>query len=199
MNLVPRKSCFFFFPKKALSLSLDVKCDQRTHKKMMPQIIASIWRKSSYKVPRIIFRCYLLGDEPIILELFFYGSEGVIMGSIMGSQNITGSDYGSNISAMHSKIELKRLPSYKEILLSMDRFWLPLLALWSQHLAQDVEVTVWVPGINSKTNFNCWLLNCFIWQFHWSKILKGNRMFPTTAPLNECFQLHLEGNWTAKK
>jgi hypothetical protein len=28
----------------------------------------------------------------------FYGFEGVIMGLIMGSQNIMGSDYGSNIS-----------------------------------------------------------------------------------------------------
>ncbi len=27
------------------------------------------------------------------------GSRGVIIGSIMGSQNIMGSDYGSNISA----------------------------------------------------------------------------------------------------
>jgi hypothetical protein len=28
----------------------------------------------------------------------FYGFEGVILGSIMGSQNIMGSDYESNIS-----------------------------------------------------------------------------------------------------
>ncbi len=40
-----------------------------------------------------------MGDEPIIIEQFFYGFEGVIMGSIMGSQNIMGPDYGSNISA----------------------------------------------------------------------------------------------------
>jgi hypothetical protein len=35
-NLEPPSSCFFFNnngPKKALSLSLDVKCDQQTHKK----------------------------------------------------------------------------------------------------------------------------------------------------------------------
>ncbi len=31
-------------------------------------------------------------------RVVFYGFEGVIMGSIMGSQNIMGSDYGSNIS-----------------------------------------------------------------------------------------------------
>jgi hypothetical protein len=30
----------------------------------------------------------------------FYGFDGVFMGSIMGSQNIMGSDYGSNISAV---------------------------------------------------------------------------------------------------
>jgi hypothetical protein len=58
MNLGPPSSCFFFNsgPKKALSLSLDVKCDQQTHKKMMPPIMASISRKSSYnKVPITIF------------------------------------------------------------------------------------------------------------------------------------------------
>ncbi len=64
----------------------------------MPRIMASIARKSSYEVPIKIFRCYLLREKPIIIELFFYGFEGVIMGSIMGSQNIMGSDYGSNIS-----------------------------------------------------------------------------------------------------
>jgi hypothetical protein len=34
MNRVPPSSCCFFNsgPKKALSLSLDVKCDQQTHK-----------------------------------------------------------------------------------------------------------------------------------------------------------------------
>jgi hypothetical protein len=53
--------------------------------------MASISRKSSYKVPMIIFRCYIMGDEPIIIEQFSYGFEGVIMGSIMGSQNIMGS------------------------------------------------------------------------------------------------------------
>ncbi len=35
----------------------------------------------------------------------FYGFEGVFMGSIMGSQNIMGSDYGSNISAAKKKSE----------------------------------------------------------------------------------------------
>jgi hypothetical protein len=75
---------------------------------MIPPIMASISRKSSNKVPIIIFRCYIMGDDPIIIQQFFYGFEGVIMGSIMGSQNIMGSimgsqnimgsDYGSYIS-----------------------------------------------------------------------------------------------------
>ncbi len=60
--------------------------------------MASISRKSSYKVPIIIFSCYIMWDEPIIIEQFFYGFDGVITGSIMGSQKIMGSDYESNIS-----------------------------------------------------------------------------------------------------
>jgi hypothetical protein len=70
---------------------------------MMPSIMASISKESSTKVPIIIFRCYIMRDEPIIIEQFFYGLEGVIMGSIMGSQNIMGSDYGSNISDLVGK------------------------------------------------------------------------------------------------
>jgi hypothetical protein len=95
------KLSFFLqqWPQKgAFSLSLDVKCDQGTHKEMLPPIMASIFRKSSNIVPIIFLRCYLLGDEPIIIELF-YGFKGGFMGLIMGSQNIMGSDYGSNISA----------------------------------------------------------------------------------------------------
>jgi hypothetical protein len=65
---------------------------------MMPPISASISRKSSYKVPIIISRCYVMGDEPIMIEPLFYGFEGVIMDSIMGCQNIMGSDYGINFS-----------------------------------------------------------------------------------------------------
>jgi hypothetical protein len=44
MNLlVPPSSRFFFNsgPKKVLSPSLNVKCDQQTHKKIMPPIMAS--------------------------------------------------------------------------------------------------------------------------------------------------------------
>jgi hypothetical protein len=53
MNQMPPSSRFSFNsgPKIALSLSLDVKCDQQTHKKMMSPIMASIPRKSSNKVP----------------------------------------------------------------------------------------------------------------------------------------------------
>jgi hypothetical protein len=44
MNLVPPCSCFFFNsgPKKTLSLSLDVKCDQQTHEKLCLQL----WHQS---------------------------------------------------------------------------------------------------------------------------------------------------------
>jgi hypothetical protein len=49
----------------------------------------------------------LLGDEPIKMEGFFMGSRGVFMGSIMESENITGSDYGSNISDKKEK-KMKR-------------------------------------------------------------------------------------------
>jgi hypothetical protein len=45
-------------------------------KKMMPPYMASISRISSNKVHIIIFRCYLLGDEPIIIEQFSMGSRG---------------------------------------------------------------------------------------------------------------------------
>ncbi len=62
--------------------------------------MASISRKSSYKVLIIIVRCYIMGDEPVIIYQFFFGFKGVIMGSIMESQNIMGSDYGSNISVV---------------------------------------------------------------------------------------------------
>jgi hypothetical protein len=50
----------------------------------------------------------MMGDESIIIEQFFYGFEGVIIGSIMGSQNIMGSDDGSNISVLteHFNLEL---------------------------------------------------------------------------------------------
>jgi hypothetical protein len=49
---------------------------------MMPPIMASFSKKSSNKVPIIIFRCYIMGDEPIIIAVF-HGFEGVIMGLII--------------------------------------------------------------------------------------------------------------------
>jgi hypothetical protein len=68
MNLVPPSSCFFFNsgPKTVLFLSLNVKGDQQTRNKMMPPIMASISRKSFYKVCIIIFRSWIMGDERII-------------------------------------------------------------------------------------------------------------------------------------
>jgi hypothetical protein len=67
MNLGPPSSRFFFNSglKKARSLSLDVKCDQQTHKKMMPPIMASISRKSSNKVPIVIFQMLLAGRRTL--------------------------------------------------------------------------------------------------------------------------------------
>jgi hypothetical protein len=87
MNLGPPSSRFFFNsgPKKALSLSLDVKCVQHTHKKMMPPNMASISRKSSNKVPIIIFQMLLAGRRTHDNRAFFYGFKGVFMGLIMGS------------------------------------------------------------------------------------------------------------------
>jgi hypothetical protein len=46
--------------------------------KNVPPIMASIKKKSSNKVPIIIFRCYIMGDEPIIIEQFFMGSRGLL-------------------------------------------------------------------------------------------------------------------------
>jgi hypothetical protein len=81
MNLVPRSSRFFFNsgPKKALSLSLDVKCDQQSHKNMMPSIMASISRKSSNKVPITILQMLLAGRRTHKNKAFFYGFEGFFM------------------------------------------------------------------------------------------------------------------------
>ncbi len=96
------KLSFFFNsgPKKVLSLSLNVKGDPQTHKKNDASNYGINLKISSYKVPIIIFRCYIMGDEPIIIQQFFFsnGFKGVIMGSIMGSQNIMGSDYGRRVS-----------------------------------------------------------------------------------------------------
>ncbi len=58
---------------------------------MTPPIKASISRKSSNKVHMIIFQMLLAGRQTHNDRAFF-------MGLIMGSQNIMGSDYGSNIS-----------------------------------------------------------------------------------------------------
>jgi hypothetical protein len=74
MNLAPPSSCFFFNsgPKKELPLSLDVKCDQQTHKKIMPPIMASISRKSSNKVPITIFQMLLAGRQTHKNKVFLW-------------------------------------------------------------------------------------------------------------------------------
>jgi hypothetical protein len=79
MNLGPPSSRFFFNsgPKKALSLSLNVKCDQRTHKKVMPPIMASISRKSSNEVPKkIFFSDFTCWGRTHNNRAFFMGSRG---------------------------------------------------------------------------------------------------------------------------
>jgi hypothetical protein len=68
----------------------------------MPPIMASISRKSSKKRFHYNFQMSLAGRPTHNNRAFFYGFEGVFMGLIMGSQNIMGSDYGSNISVQVS-------------------------------------------------------------------------------------------------
>ncbi len=113
MILGPPSSYFLFNsgPKKALSLSLDVKCDQQTHKKKW---CLKLWHQSQEnhptKFPWQFFRCYLLADKPIKIKDFlwvrgrFYGfglwEVKILWVWIMGSQNVMGLDYGSNISVV---------------------------------------------------------------------------------------------------
>jgi hypothetical protein len=58
--------------------------------KMIPPIMASISRKSSNKVPIIIFRCYIMGDEPIIIEQFFLWVRGGYYGFDYGKSKYYG-------------------------------------------------------------------------------------------------------------
>jgi hypothetical protein len=80
MNLGPPSSCFVFNsgPKKPISLSLEVKCDQQTHKKMMPPIMASISRKSSNKVPITIFQMLLAGRRTHKNKAFLWVRRGFL-------------------------------------------------------------------------------------------------------------------------
>jgi hypothetical protein len=70
----------------------------------MPPIMASISRKSCKKVPIIFFQMLLAGRQTHKNKAFFMGSRGFLWGWIMGSQNIMGSDYGSNISGVRGAI-----------------------------------------------------------------------------------------------
>jgi hypothetical protein len=69
-------------------------------KKMMPPIMASISRKSSNKVSITIFQMLLAGRRTHKNKGFFLGLRGFLWVQIMGSQNVMGSDYGSNISEL---------------------------------------------------------------------------------------------------
>ncbi len=87
----------------------------------------------------MIFRCYIMGDEPIVIEQFFYGFEGVIMSSIMGSQNIMGSDYGSNISVfaiLQRKLPVWSVPKQNKVRPYLNRVYSslsPLNYLWQSN------------------------------------------------------------------
>ncbi len=56
--------------------------------------MASISRKQSNKVTIKNFQMLLAGRRTHNKRAVCYGFEGVFMGSIMGHQNIMGSDYG---------------------------------------------------------------------------------------------------------
>jgi hypothetical protein len=79
----------FFFnsgPKKPLSLSPDVKCDQRSHKKNDAS-------NDGINLKKIIQQ----SSHNNFSDVTWF--DGVCMGLIMGSQNVICLDYGSNISA----------------------------------------------------------------------------------------------------
>jgi hypothetical protein len=85
-------------PKKALFLSLDVNCDQQTHKKWCLQF----WHQCEQNYPTKSHNnsadvpCW--GIAPIDWSWFLLGSRGFLWVWIMGSQNVMSLGYGSNIS-----------------------------------------------------------------------------------------------------
>jgi hypothetical protein len=103
MNLVRPSSRFFFKngPKKARSLSLDVKCDQETHKKNDVSNYGINLKKIFQQSPKTILPMFFAGEFPHQIEaVFCWDREGFYgFGSYMGSQNVMGSDYGNIISA----------------------------------------------------------------------------------------------------
>jgi hypothetical protein len=100
MNLVPPNSHFFFNSgsKKTPFLSLDVKCDQQTHKNRCLQLwhqCQENYRTKSHNNSANV----LAGEFPHKIEAdLLLGSRGFLWVWIMGSQNVMGSGYGSNIS-----------------------------------------------------------------------------------------------------
>jgi hypothetical protein len=73
MNLVPPCSCFFFNigPKKVLSLSLDVKCDQHTHKKNYVSNYGIDVKKIIQRSPITILPMFFAGEFPHKIEAVF--------------------------------------------------------------------------------------------------------------------------------
>jgi hypothetical protein len=76
MNLVPPSSRFFFNsgPKKALSLSLDVKCDQQTHKRNYVICNYGInLKKITQQSSITILPMFFAGGFPQNIEAFLFG------------------------------------------------------------------------------------------------------------------------------
>jgi hypothetical protein len=67
---------------------------------MMFPSMASISRKSSKKVPITIFQTLLAGRHIHKNRAFFMGLRGFLWVWIIGSQNVMGLFYGSNISVL---------------------------------------------------------------------------------------------------
>ncbi len=80
MNLVPQSYRFFFNSgQKAFSLSLDVKCDQQTHKKNNVSNYGINIKKIIQQSPITILPIFLAGfDSPVRLRLFFAGFDSPI-------------------------------------------------------------------------------------------------------------------------
>ncbi len=140
MNLAPPRSRFSstVAPKRRF-LSLDVKCDQQTHKNDLSNHGINL-KKIIQQSPITILRIFVAGeftqkfeadffagfDSPIRSRLFFCWVQGGFLWVwIMGSQNVMGSGYGSNICVLNAITKLQtwlgwRLPSVPSKRISSD-------------------------------------------------------------------------------
>jgi hypothetical protein len=87
MNLVPPSSPFSLNsgPKEVFSLSLNVKGDQQTHKKNDASNYGVNLKKIILPSSHNYFQMLHYGRRTHNNRAVFYGFDGVIMGSIMGS------------------------------------------------------------------------------------------------------------------